>query len=216
MVAARWASRHELRAAADAAERLIAVMLALAAERRTLPGLLVGDAVPAPWNHYPRNDARDPASGYRHYYHIHQRRPAREHGHFHLFAQARGCAEVTHLLAVAVDGHGRPLRLFTTNRWVTDETLQPAPRVLALLSRFRMRRPARLQPVHDWLEALPALFAPQIRDLLTARDARIRSGRPGLLDDRRIQILSQCNVSLNRHVAQVQRELSATQPGGTP
>src|SRR5262249_44514440 len=30
--------------------------------------------------------------------------------------------EVSHLIAIAVDLHGEPIQLFTTNRWVTGET----------------------------------------------------------------------------------------------
>jgi hypothetical protein len=60
-----------------------------------------------------------------------------EHGHFHLFAQLgkddRQIPRYTHLLGIAVDARGLPLRLFTTNRWVTDETWLPAPSVLGMV-----------------------------------------------------------------------------------
>lgn len=73
------------------------------------------------------------------YYHAHRTPGASsaEHGHFHLFAPlgATGgdAPRYTHLLAIGVDARGMPLRLFTTNRWVTDETWLPAERVIALI-----------------------------------------------------------------------------------
>lgn len=186
-------------------------MLNLAEGGRTLPGLLVGRAAPVPWNHYPARDARDRAAGYRYYYHSHPdsrggRLPA-EHGHLHLFAQARGQSAVTHLLAISMDGHGRPARLFTTNRWVTDERLQPGPAVLKLLQRFHMKQPARLGAVHQWLSAVLRLFVPQIRELLGERDVRLRESQPGFTEDRRREVLSQRLVSLDHQVAAIQHQL---------
>ena len=42
----------------------------------------------------------------------------------------------THLVAIALDDRGRPLRLFTTNRWVTGETWYAAADVAAASARF--------------------------------------------------------------------------------
>lgn len=202
-----WCSQKQLVDAAEAAERLMKAMRGLASEGHTVPGLLVGAAVMRPWEHYPSDDAWDRGSGYRYYYHAHPRQPRAEHGHFHVFHQASSQTVPTHLIGVAVGARGLPLRLFATNRWVTDELLQPAPQVLASLSRFRMTEPLLLKPVHIWLRALLAVFAPQIRELLRERDERIGAGRPRLLEDRRIGVLSERRVSLTRQVKIIHRLL---------
>ena len=44
--------------------------------------------------------------------------------------------EVSHLIAIAIDFRGEPIRLFTTNRWVTGETWYRAEDVTRMLDRF--------------------------------------------------------------------------------
>ena len=44
--------------------------------------------------------------------------------------------EVSHLIAIAVDARSEPIRLFTTNRWVTGETWYPAEDVIKMLDHF--------------------------------------------------------------------------------
>ena len=91
------------------------------------------------------------------------RRLSGEHGHFHTFLRADGMPpgvaplvwpeaavaekaqphgaprkrgmreEVSHLVAISIDARGAPIRLFTTNRWVTGETWYPAEDVILSL-----------------------------------------------------------------------------------
>ncbi|HET7595179.1 MAG TPA: hypothetical protein VFK49_06965, partial [Stellaceae bacterium] len=77
---------------------------------------------------------------------------------------------LSHLVAIAVDGEGMPLRLFTTNRWVTGETWYAAADVVAMLDRFvvDLARPSR--PLNRWIGALFRLFRPHMAALLYARD----------------------------------------------
>ena len=165
------------------------------------------------WIHYPSGDAVDRSSGYSFYYHAHaaRQRMRGEHGHFHVFGPApatgrqRSPAEgarsrYLHIVGISVDDRGFPLRLFTTNQWVTDERWLPAPAVIAALHRLDLRhaRPARLA---RWVEATTRLFSVQIAALLHRRDARMedktrRIARERLLADRRTHILSQCRVDL--------------------
>lgn len=175
----------------------------------------VGDAgTPQVWQHYrPDNAALDARPGVLHYYYHAHTSPgaaADEHGHFHLFAQlgndAEGVARYTHLVAIGVDARGMPCRLFTTNRWVTDETWLPANRVLALAEQIATAPTAANDPVERWLHAQLGVFAPQIVPLLRHRDrrmaARRRGGqRPGLFEDRRMQVISQCHVSVASQLA---------------
>ena len=164
------------------------------------------------WAHYPQPDAVAPGSGWRFYYHAHaaRQRLAGEHGHFHIFVpppadtEAMAANRYSHLVGISVDARGLPLRLFTTNRWVTDETWQDA----ASLERH-LRRPglheADPSDVALWLDNLLVLFADEIAALLEARDRRLADGVGGLdrrrLEDHRLRIPSQCRVNLARRVA---------------
>lgn len=162
------------------------------------------------WQHYPLEGRPDPEREPGYYYHCHEsgaRHPA-EHGHFHLFMPVptarRGAARgYVHLAAIAVDGHGLPVRLFTTNRWVTDETWLPAPRVQRLAHRFRL---AGSDPLQRWINAVAGAFRPQLDLLLARRDARLQelsARRPlrAVLEDRRIETLSDCRISIHQQVA---------------
>lgn len=144
------------------------------------------------------------------YYHCHDARetPRDEHGHFHVFARNADGSH-THLVGLGVDASGWPMRLFTTNRWVTDEAWASAPDVLVLADRVvRSHRPA--DALGRWLFAQLDLFRPQIEVLLRRRDARLRALRRGrarerLFEDRRVRVLSQCRVSLPQQIAVVER-----------
>lgn len=175
----------------------------------------IGDAqAPAVWQHYrPDTAALDARPGVLHYYYHAHPSPgasAEEHGHFHLFAQLgsdpAGVPTYTQLLAIGVDARGMPCRLFTTNRWVTDETWLPASQVLTLAEQVAATVATADEPVERWLRAQLGVFAPQVAQLLRHRDqrmaARQRGGRrPGLFEDRRMQVISQCRVSVASQLA---------------
>lgn len=136
------------------------------------------------------------------YYHCHERALHGEHGHFHLFialdADAKGNAKRhAHLVGIGVDARGLPQRLFTTNRWVTDESWIDAARASRALERILARQRPDVSALEQWLRNLLAVFQPQIESLLRHRDQRLaRRARAGILEDRRLYILSECKVSL--------------------
>jgi len=169
---------------------------------------------PCLWQHYQGN-AASPLGEQPHelhyYYHSHAVTGAlrQEHGHYHLFAQLGaddgGTPRYTHIVAIGVDARGLPLRLFTTNRWVTDETWLPADKVIALSERIASASETASDSVERWLRAQLGVFAPQIAALLRHRDHRIGrrmhgGRRPGLLEDRRMHVLSQCRVSVQHQL----------------
>jgi len=204
---------RDLRALKRAGEELLGVMQELQDKgRNVLSELQPNEQGMQQWDHYPADDAFDPVSGYRWYYHAHPEhgRDA-EHGHFHLFAAApakAGKGRYTHLLALAVSPAGLPLRMFTTNRWVTNEVLAPAGQVLRKLQQFALRTPSELELVHRWLAAVLGLFRPQINALLVARDQRLESAqalRPNVFEDRRTMLLSQCRIDLAQQMAWLDR-----------
>ncbi len=207
--------RRDLAGLRDAGACLLDTMQALQRRRRHVLSPLFADGLaPQQWAHYPAQDVSDTDTGYRYFYHSHPGPQAhREHGHFHLFARTPGRPTTfTHLVAVSMSPQGLPLRLFTTNRWVTDEHWQPAAVVRKLLRGFMLKAPSRLAALHRWLAALVRLFRPQIELLLTRRDARWQAAcaaRPNFFEDRRSAVLSQCRIDLSRQFAWLARRTPA-------
>lgn len=161
-------------------------------------------AAPETWRHYPDDDARDDVRGIQYYYHCHVSRPAiaNEHGHFHVFLRQRHSAPPAHLVALSIDALGQPLRAFTTNAWVTGERPLPARRLAPLAARLHIESSHHQMAVDRWLAALIRLFSPQIAWLLERRDQRIEAltNRERGLEDRRIQIWSQCRLSVPEQI----------------
>jgi len=122
------------------------------------------------WQHYPNNDLVDVDSGYEFYYHSHSvdEMPEGEHGHFHLFK--RTGTEFHHLIGIALNQTGLPVRLFTTNQWVTGETLVKAEIVLVELQAFEMAIKGRMGPMARWISSLTKLFYIDMEALVLQRD----------------------------------------------
>ena len=186
--------------------------------------------------HYPPGDVYDPESHAQYYYHAHRRDPpaGAEHGHFHTFlrpggmpagvrpASVPGQAEtrdpddaLSHLIAVSMDATARPIGLFTTNRWVTDETWYSAEDVIRMVDRFAIDHAIPSWPANRWLTALVRVFRPQIAELLRARDRRIRRVRDrdpngAVLEDRTLEILSAASIDLPRQLAAIKAALALT------
>ncbi len=108
--------------------------------------------------------------------------------------------DYTHLVGISVDARGFPLRLFTTNRWVTAEHWLPAATVIRTMQNIDLAQ-AKPAAAARWVQSMVRLFALQIGALLQWRDARIaarslRADPERVLEDRRTHILSQCRVDL--------------------
>jgi len=188
------------------------------------------------WEHFPAGDIYDSVSGAQYFYHAHgtapksvgeggkfhnllpsphsgAQRPASEHGHFHTFLRTADSSVACHVIAIAMDYQGRPNRLFTVNRWVTEEGWADAPQLVALLDRFVVDLPRPSRWVNRWLAALLRLFRPQIEDLLRQRDRTIAEWsrrHPGLdpYAAHALEILSQQEISLPHLIEAVARVLA--------
>ena len=165
------------------------------------------------WAHYPQNDAVDANTRYRFYYHAHaaSERMRGEHGHFHVFgpapisrrpsnAIAKPGSDYTHIVGISVDERGFPIRLFTTNRWVTAEQWLPAASVIRSMHRLDLGRTRPLRAAR-WVQGVVRLFPVQIAAIIRHRDDRIarkacHTDLERLFEDRRSHILSQCRVDL--------------------
>jgi hypothetical protein len=120
--------------------------------------------------------------------------------------------EVSHLVAIAVDVRGEPIRLFTTNRWVTGETWYRADDVIRMLERFAVNEPEPSATLNLWVGAMLRLFRPQIAALLRARDDTIvtwrRRRRTHVFEDPSLEITSSLEINLEAQLAFLDRARS--------
>jgi len=167
------------------------------------------------WDHYPAGDVFDHRHGAQYFYHAHaaDRRLPEEHGHFHCFLRPDGPESLHHLVALAVDRESRPIRLFTVNRWVTEESWIAAPETIALLDRFMLEtaRPSRW--VNRWLSGMLRLFHPEIERLILARDRAIaawQARHPGTdaLAAEELEIPSEIAISVPEQIDAVARAIA--------
>lgn len=178
------------------------------------------------WERYPRGDVFDTETHCHYFYHAHDAREMAqgENGHFHLFMRPEGiipglepwdlpgaripedgASRFVHIGAISVDAQGRALRIFTTNRWVTDECFYRAEDVIRLLDHFAIELAHPNWAVNLWLSGMVTLYRPQVEALLRARDAQIEARlaeHPGsdVLEDRGLQNITEWPVD---HVAQI-------------
>lgn len=184
------------------------------------------------WDHYPPGDIYDPASHSQYYYHAHpaDERPG-EHGHFHTFLRPKGFPpgvrpaplhdykplddpddELSHLIGISMDKFGVPIRLFTVNRWVTNEVWYRADDVVRMLELFEIDLAVPSWPANRWITAILRLFRPQITDLIHARDRRIEmlksehpDRNPYMIKE--IEVLSYYDVDIDAQIQGVSRAL---------
>jgi hypothetical protein len=219
---------RELRAMHAAAEEILTCYRVLErTDTNIVAEVLAGGGAFYEYDHYPDGDVYDRVTHAQYYYHAH-REESGEHGHFHTFIRREGIPKairpvrlhpaspqgdtICHLVAISMDAYGFPTGLFTTNRWVTDETWYKAPDVIALLDRFLIDHTFPNWAVNRWIGAMLRLFRPQIEDLLHARDAaiedwRARRGAGDVFEDRALDITSQIAISVDDQMAQIKAAL---------
>ena len=224
-------SQPQLERMLVAAEELLNVYRVLAKTEDNIVGLLLKQSDTFfEWDHYPQGDVYDPETHSQYYYHAH-RGATGEHGHFHTFLRAKGMPEgvqplplerdspwpmgkdaLAHLVAVSMNAYGVPTHLFSTNRWVTGETLYGARDVIAMLDRFEMDLIWPEWPVNRWLSAMMVLFRPQIEVLLHRRDAvihdRMQAATEGdVLEDRELEITALTSIDADQQIAAIRAAL---------
>ena len=179
------------------------------------------------YEHYPPDDVDDAPAGYAWYYHAHEpgdSRPWEEHGHFHCYAYPKLLAHaeplasppngtpardaaVSHLLGLCCSDRGVPNRIFTINRWASNEWLYPASDLLPLVERFALSDQLPHPRVSRWLSALVRLLSPQIGVLLRERDRVLGEARArdpaGYAEDRALDIVSTFTFDLDTHLEAV-------------
>jgi hypothetical protein len=121
--------------------------------------------------------------------------------------------KLSHLVAISMDPQGRPVRLFTTNRWVTGETWYRAEDVARMLDRFAINNSEPSEPLNRWVGAMFTLFRPQMRALLADRDAAIMNwrrrhrGKIHVFEDRRLEVVSAESIDIEDQVRRIEAAL---------
>ncbi len=181
-------------------------------------------------DHFPPGDVYDSEHHAQYYYHAH-RPESGEHGHFHTFLRAKGMPEgmkpaaysgkgkrplgsdaLCHFVAISMDRPGFPFALFTTNRWVTDESYYSADDTIAMIDRFSMDHTYPCLAVNRWITAMFRLFRPQIRELILKRDETLRNwqaAHPGsdVFEDRKLEVTSNMKINVDEQIAAVSKAL---------
>ncbi len=180
------------------------------------------------YEHYPPDDVDDVPAGFAWYYHAHEphaNRPWEEHGHFHCHAYPAILAHATpvalppaddpvreagmvHLLGLSCSSKGVPNRLFTINRWASNEHMYAADDLLPLIDRFTIAGQLPFPRIGRWLSAMLRVLAPQINWLLHERDRVLAEARAidpdGYTEDRALEILSMISFDLDAHLAAIE------------
>jgi Domain of unknown function (DUF6969) len=119
----------------------------------------------------------------------------------------------SHLVAIAMDATGAPLRFFTTNRWVTGETWYPAADVVQMLDRFALGEGGLSPLLNRWIAALLGLYKPQLADLIVRRDAAVmdwrrrRRAKVHVFEDPRLEVTSVLPIDIDTQIAQIDAAL---------
>lgn len=185
------------------------------------------------FEHYPPDDVLDRETQAQYYFHAHppERGEWNDYGHFHLFLRGTGIPEdatpaplafpqperettgnISHLIAISMDRAGRPVRLFTTNRWVTAETWFSADDVIGMLDRFTVDLSWPSWPLNRWLSAMLVLYRPHIERCIRERDSVVSAHQAAnpdsdVFEDRALEVTSGIGINLEDRLTEVRQLL---------
>src|SRR5262249_19748295 len=110
-----------------------------------------------------------------------------------------------HLVALAFDDRGVPDRLFTINRWASDEWMYPARDLVPLVDRFVLGGDTKFQLTSRLLSATLRVLHPQVAWALHERDRAIAAHRTddpdGATEDPALEVTSMVTFDLDAHLA---------------
>ena len=186
------------------------------------------------WDHYPKGDIYDHVTHSQYYYHAHPTElRGGEHGHFHTFLRPKGMPSgiapaplpdlelpededdaLSHLIAISMNPAGYPIRLFTTNRWVTGEVWYVADDVIRMLDDFAIDLARPSWPANLWVSDMLRLFRPQTEVLIRRRDDAVAAWREGyagsdVYEDRDFEIASSTSISVEAQMRRLREALKA-------
>jgi hypothetical protein len=184
------------------------------------------------WDHYPDGDAYDHETHAQYYYHAHPPGDRTEvfgdeNGHFHTFLRPKGMPkhikpvplpdyedpegdndDLTHIIGISMNAAGYPVRLFTTNRWVTGEAWYTAENIIEILDVFDIDLPWPSWPTNIWVTHFLQLFQPTIVGLLKERDKvladwQVRHPGVNAYEDRDLEITSIKEISVENQITAI-------------
>ena len=229
--------KRQLETMARAGERILECYRVLRKTNANLVGEIIsGEGEFYEWDHYPKGDVYDSETHSQYYYHAHPpegrvKKWGPEHGHLHTFVRPKGMPRgikpapvpdyeepdgdndaLSHLVAISMDRAGYPIRLFTTNRWVTGETWYAAAEVMRIVGRFHMDLAWPSWPVNIWITEMLRLFRPHIEELVRQRDHAVadwQTAHPDVnsFEDRELEITSLRDISVERQIKTVMKAL---------
>jgi len=228
----RFYPRKQLQGMLDAGNEILECYRVLEkTEANTVGEMIAGAETFYEYDHYPDGDVYDNETHAQYYYHAH-REDVDEHGHFHTFLRRKGMPddivpapydgeaerplgddELSHLVAISMDTYGYPTALFTTNRWVTDETWYKADDVIRMVDLFLIDHTFPNWAVNRWISAMTRLFLPQIVEILKERDEKVatwQAAHPGVdvYEDRDLELITSIPVSVEGQMAIVSEALA--------
>ncbi|MCK4869077.1 MAG: hypothetical protein KAT39_13575, partial [Alphaproteobacteria bacterium] len=114
--------------------------------------------------------------------------------------------------AISCDSGGLPIKLFTTNRWVTGEVWYKAEDVIRMLSYFQIDHVRPSWAVNIWVTNMLTLFRPQIRALIKERDNVVdnwaaENDSADVYEDRALEVTAECPISVDDQIAAVREAL---------
>lgn len=176
-------------------------------------------------DHYPKGDRIDYDTGAQYFYHCHRENfETEEHGHFHCFLRYKYISKkirptplpdwdknsdnpMTHIVAIAMNRYGEPIRLFSINRWISNEIWYDAKHTLSFIKKFKMKKndSSYWQILDRWIEGMIHLFAPQIQWINKVRDMTISHYKTiyaddNIYEDPRLDLLSEIPINLNQQI----------------
>lgn len=165
-----------------------------------------------------------------------------EHGHFHTFMRGNGFPKgvmpittedynpeeqlkkpkfkkndfVTHLIAIATDNTGTPMRLFTTNRWVVADTWVKAEDLVNMLDQFEVDHTQPTWAVNIWVTNMVRFYRPQIEQLILQRDKTIAAWQEkhpdrNVYEDHELEVTSLLEINLIDQLDAVEAALEGRQ-----
>lgn len=154
--------------------------------------------------HYPEEDIYDQETLSQYYYHTHR---SQEHGHFHLFHKKdnpnkESCSLMTyHLFAVSMNEQAEPIKLFTTNNWVTgEECYLSYEEIISGVNNFCISHANPSWPTNQWINCITQLFYPQIVTLIGEKQEilnnKISKQGNEILEDKQLEIVTEIPVSI--------------------
>ncbi len=206
------------------AEQLLAAEHAMRSPKgqHILHHILQPHIAPEKNQHYPKGDRIDAKTGAQYFYHCHrENHQTEEHGHFHCFIrypqipkniQPKPITDwdkyihnpMTHLIAIGMNRHGKPIRLFTVNRWVTSEIVYEATHTPQLINQFAFQNNTKTAShwhiLDQWVTSMLKLFAPQIEYLQRRRDALLKTHPETVYNDKTLNEITTLSIHIEAQI----------------